>query len=124
MIKITKTFADHLTDLREKTLRRRIRLAFDTLWYNSAIPDAGTKALLKACDLISPCDADDDTTLQAKGFLIQGLANNIFGSDSDSDQVSKFEIDACVMPDMSRLGIAKFIERQDDEKEAVTDDDE
>ena len=115
MIKITKTFADHLADLRQKPLRQRIRLAFDTLWYNSAIPDAGTKALLKACDLISPGDADDDTTLQAKGLLIQALANNIFGSDADTDQTAKFEIEACVFPDESRSGIAELIEQQKSE---------
>lgn len=116
MIKITETFADSLADLRQKPLRRRIQLAFDTLWYNSAIPDAGTKALLKACDLISPHDADDDTTLQAKGLLIQALSNNIFGSDADNDQVARFEIEACVFPDDNRLGIAALIEQQKSEE--------
>ena len=115
MIEITKTFADHLADLRQKTLRQRIRLAFDTLWYNSAIPDAGTSALLKACDLISPCDTDDDNTLQAKGFLIQALSNNVFGSDADNDQIAKFEIEACVFPDENRSGIAELIEQQKSE---------
>lgn len=115
MFKITKTFADHLADLRKKTLRQRIQLAFYTLWCDSAISDAGTTALLKACDLISPCDADDDNTLQAKGFLIHGLATNIFGSDSDNDQIPKFEIEACVFPDESRSGIAALIEHQKSE---------
>lgn len=112
MMKITKTFADSLADLREKPLRRRIQLAFDTLWYDSAIPDAGAKALLTACDLILPRDADDDNTLQAKGILIQALSNNIFGSDTDNDQIAKFEIEACVFPDANRSRIAELIEQQ------------
>lgn len=111
MIKITKTFANHLEDLRQKPLRRRIQWAFDTLWSDSAIPDAASKVLLKACDLISPRDADDDTTLQAKGLLIQSLSNTIFGSNADTDQTAKFEIDACVFPDESRAAIAASIEQ-------------
>lgn len=115
MLKITKTFADHLEDLRQKPLRQRMQSAFDALWYNSIIPDAGTEAMQRACDLIFPDDADNDDTLQAKGFLIQALANNVFGSDADSDQTAKFEIEACVFPDVNRSEIDELIEQQKSE---------
>lgn len=115
MLKITEKFEKELEDIRKKSLRQRIQLAFDTLWYDSIIPEAATNPLLKACDLISPCDADDDDTLQAKGLLIRGLANNVFGTDDRHDQIANFEIDACVIPDDSRSGIAALIEQQKSE---------
>lgn len=112
MLKITEKFEKKLEELRNKPLRERIQYAFDTLWYDSAIPDFGTPALRKACDLIAPTDSDNNTVLQAKGLLIVGLAGDIFYRNSDENDIAKLEINACVFPDSSRIKISNLIKKQ------------
>jgi hypothetical protein len=112
MLKITEKFEKRLEELRKETLRKRIQWAFDTLWYDSSIPDFGTAALQKACDLIAPTDSDSNTILQAKGLLIAGLAGDIFYRNSDENDIAKLEINACVFPDSSRIKISNLIKKQ------------
>lgn len=115
MLKITEKFENELEELRQKPLRARIQYAFGTLWADSAIPDAGTPALQKACDLIFPKDDDDDTVLQAKGLLIVGLGGDVFGSESENDDIAKLEIEACVLPEINRRNVKYLIKEQSEE---------
>ena len=112
MLKITEKFEKELEELRQKPLRARIRYAFDTLWYDSAIPDAGTRALRTACELIFPNNDDDDNTLQGKGLLIVGLGGDIFCSENETSDIAKLKIEACVLPDMNRRTVKYLIEQQ------------
>lgn len=114
MIKLTITdkFEEHLEELRQGDLYHRIEYAFNTLWYDSPIPDDGSEALRKSCDLIFPKDTDDDIMLQAKGFLIQGMSKMILDIGDETGDASCLEVDACVIPDMNRDGMKVIMEKQ------------
>lgn len=60
--------------------------AFQTLWYDSSIPDAGTLPLMEACKLLYPKEEDSLSTLEGKAFLLHQMAQHIFEEKSDQYQ--------------------------------------
>lgn len=89
-----------MTDLKTKlnamTLYQRIDFAFNTLWYDSAIPDFGTPALQQSMDLIHPAADENDTKLIAKGYLINAMALTVFDPTRPKEKASLNEINAAV----------------------------
>ena len=72
--------------------------AFDTVWYNSSIPDAGNSSILKAMGIVYPSEADSDIVLEAKLYLIWGIANTL----PDLEDASVKEVKQC-LDDNERL---------------------
>jgi len=66
------------------SLYKNVEYAFDTVWYNSSIPDAGNSSILKAMGIVYPSEADSNTVLEAKLYLIWGIANTIPDLEGDS----------------------------------------
>lgn len=80
------------------SLYKNVEYAFDTVWYNSSIPDAGNSSILKAMDIVHPNEADSDTVLEAKLYLIWGIANTL----PDLGDASIKEVKQC-LDDNERL---------------------
>lgn len=55
--------------------------AFNTLWYDSFIPDAATRPLQQAVTACAPRFDDDAVTLQAKAIMIRAFAKKVFVED-------------------------------------------
>lgn len=73
-------------------LYKNTEYAFDTVWYDSYIPDAGNSSILKAMDIVHPNEKDSDTVLEAKLYLIWGIANTL----PDLADASIKEVNQCL----------------------------
>lgn len=104
-----------------KKLYKNTEYAFDTVWSDSLIPDAGNPAILKAIDIVQPNEEDSDTVLEAKLYLIWGIANTL----PDLEDASIKEVKQC-LDDNERLLSAQYAKEsyQICEKEEVTDDEQ
>ncbi|QNO01174.1 hypothetical protein [Lactobacillus phage Lbab1] len=80
------------------SLYKNVEYALDTLWYDSSIPDAGNSSILKAMDIVHPNEEDSDTVLEAKLYLIWGIANTL----PDLENESIKEVKQC-LDDNERL---------------------
>ena len=79
-------------------LYKNTEYAFNALWYDSSIPDAGNSSILKAMDIVHPNEEDSDTVLEAKLYLIWGIANTL----PDLENESIKEVKQC-LDDNERL---------------------
>lgn len=80
-------------------LYKNTAYAFDTVWYASSIPDAGNSSILKAMDIVHPNEEDSDTVLEAKLYLIWGIANTL----PDLENTSIKEVKQCLDDNESLL---------------------
>ena len=114
--------SDEIKELRRRLINelyKNTEYAFDTVWSDSFIPDAGNSAILKAMDIVHPNEEDSDTVLEAKLYLIWSIANTL----PDLEDTSIKEVKQC-LDDNERLLSAQHAKEsyQICEKEEVTDD--